>query len=124
MVKVRLIPVLLLREGVLVKSYEFKRFLPVGNPLTAIQFFNTWAVDEIIFLDITPQKEYRPIRLDNNLREFKSLADYTRYISRHCFVPLTVGGGIKTVKDMRVLFNAGADKVAMNTIEHKNPAVL
>lgn len=124
MVKIRLIPCLLLREGILVKSYQFKRFLPVGNPLTAIQFFNTWAVDEIIFLNITPKKKYRPGRLDNNLKEFKSLADYTRYISRYCFVPLTVGGGINSIEDMKSLFNAGADKVSLNTIVHKQPQVL
>lgn len=124
MVKIRLIPCLLLREGTLVKSYQFNRFLPTGNPLTAIQFFNTWAVDEIIFLDITPKKKYRPIRLDNNLKEMRSLADYTAYISKHCFVPLTVGGGIKTLADMRELFNSGADKVAVNTLAHEDPKTL
>lgn len=124
MVKVRLIPCLLLREGILVKSYQFRRFLPVGNPLTAIQFFNTWSVDEIIFLDITPKKKYRPGRLDNNLKEFKSLADYTRYISRYCFVPLTVGGGINSIDDMQGLFKSGADKVSLNTVVHRQPRVL
>ncbi len=123
-VKIRLIPILLLREGTLVKSYEFKRFLPTGNPLTAIQFFNTWAVDEIVFLDITPDRPYTTMRLDNNLKEFKSLPDYTAYISKHCFVPLTVGGGVKTLADMHVLFSAGADKVALNTILYHNPRVV
>lgn len=124
MVKVRLIPCLLLREGILVKSYQFSRFLPVGNPLTAIQFFNSWAVDEIIFLDITPQKKFRPGRLDNNLKEFKSLADYTRYISRYCFVPLTVGGGVSRIDDMQRLFKAGADKISLNTVVHHQPKLL
>lgn len=124
MIKVRLIPCLLLREGILVKSYQFNRFLPVGNPLTAIQFFNTWAVDEIIFLNITPKKAYRPGRLDNNLKEFQSLADYTRYISKHCFVPLTVGGGINTIRSMGTLFKAGADKISLNTAVYRRPKLL
>lgn len=124
MVKVRLIPVMLLREGMLVKSYQFKRWLPVGNPLNSIKFFNQWDVDEIVFLDITPGKTSEVGRLDDNFERFESLADYTRYISTKCFVPLTVGGGIKTLADMRILFNAGADKVAVNTVVHHQPEIL
>ena len=124
MVKVRLIPVMLLREGMLVKSYQFERFLPVGNPLNAIQFFNQWDVDEIIFLDITPTKAKKMGRVDDNYQRFETLADYTQYISKYCFVPLTVGGGVKTIEDMRILFNAGADKVAINTIVHRQPSIL
>lgn len=124
MVKTRLIPVLLLREGVLVKSYEFVRFLPTGNPLNAIEFFNAWAVDEIIFLDITPTKKHHAGRLDNNFETFHTLADYTRYISKRCFVPLTVGGGIKTIEDMKTLFSVGADKVTLNTVLFEHPEVL
>lgn len=124
MVKVRLIPVMLLRQGMLVKSYQFKRWLPVGNPLNSIKFFNQWDVDEIVFLDITPGKSAKVGRLDDNYQRFDRLADYTQYISRHCFVPLTVGGGIKNLKDMEVLFKAGADKVSVNTLIHENPQVL
>ena len=124
MLKTRLIPVMLLREGMLVKSYQFARFLPVGNPLNAIQFFNQWDVDEILFLDITPTRPKKMGRVDDNYQRFETLADYTRYIAKHCFVPLTVGGGIKTTGDMRILFNAGADKVAINTIVHQQPKIL
>ena len=124
MVKVRLIPVMLLREGMLVKSYQFARFLPVGNPLNAVQFFNQWDVDEILFLDITPTKLKKLGRVDDNYQRFETLADYTQYIAKHCFVPLTVGGGVKTIEDMRILFNAGADKVVINTIVHQQPSIL
>lgn len=124
MVKVRLIPVMLLREGTLVKSYQFKRWLPVGSPLNSIKFFNQWDVDEIVFLDITPGKSAKVGRLDDNYQRFDSLADYTQYISRHCFVPLTVGGGVASVDEMRILFKAGADKVTVNTIVHHQPEIL
>ena len=124
MVKVRLVPVMLLREGMLVKSYQFKRFLPVGSPLNSIKFFNQWDVDEIVFLDITPGKSAKVGRLDDNYQRFDSLADYTQYISKHCFVPLTVGGGIKSLKDMEILFKAGADKVSVNTLIHESPQIL
>lgn len=121
MVKKRLIPVLLLREGMLVKSIAFKDYRPVGNPLVAIDYFNTWEVDEIVFLDILPGKEYMIARKDINLKNFDKLVDYTSYISQKCFVPLTVGGGIGTVDDIRSLLKAGADKVSINTHAVKHP---
>lgn len=121
MLKKRLIPLLLLREGILVQSIQFKRYRPVGNPLVAIDYFNTWEVDEIIFLDISPGKKYQIGRKDINLANFQKLEDYTKYISKKCFVPLTVGGGIKKIEDIRILLHAGADKVAINTISHNNP---
>ena len=112
---------LLLREGMLVKSIEFKHYRPVGNPLVAIDYFNAWEVDEIVFLDILPGKEYMVARKDINLKNFDRLVDYTTYISQKCFVPLTVGGGIRTIEDIRSLLKAGADKVSINTQAVKHP---
>lgn len=121
MLKKRLIPVLLLREGMLVKSIEFKQYRPVGNPRVAIDYFNTWEVDEIIFIDISQGKQYQQGRLDINLSNFQKLSEYTEYISKKCFVPLTVGGGIRSIEDIRRLLAAGADKVSINTIALDNP---
>ncbi|MEK7165664.1 MAG: imidazole glycerol phosphate synthase cyclase subunit, partial [Patescibacteria group bacterium] len=121
MLKKRLIPILLLREGMLVKSIEFQSYRPVGNPKVAIDYFNSWEVDEIVFLDITPGKQYQPGRLDINLENFRLLSDYTRYISTKCFVPLTVGGGITTIDDIRNLLHAGADKISINTQAISHP---
>src|SRR3989344_6538584 len=104
MLKIRLVPVMLMRQGMLVRSVGFTTYRPAGNPLNAIQFFNQWDVDEIVFLDITPGKSRGVGRLDDNYERFESLVDYTKYISRHCFVPLTVGGGIATIANMRELF--------------------
>lgn len=121
MLKKRLIPILLMREGILVKSIQFHQYRPVGNPLVAIDYFNEWEVDEIVFLDITPGIPYQPGRKDINLQNFQKLADYTAYISKKCFVPLTVGGGIRTIEDIRTLLHAGADKVSINTMAVKQP---
>ena len=124
MLKKRLIPLLLLREGMLVQSIQFKKYRPVGNPLVAIDYFNTWEVDEIIFLDISPGKTYLIGRRDINLSNFNKLFEYTEYISKKCFVPLTVGGGIQTVEDISQLLHAGADKVSINTQALKKPAFI
>lgn len=121
MLKKRLIPVLLLKEGMLVQSKEFKLYRPVGNPFIAIEYFNRWEVDEIIFLDITHNQQYQQGRLDINLRNFEKLSQYTEYISEKCFVPLTVGGGIRTIQDIRLLLLSGADKISINTQAVKNP---
>lgn len=112
---------LLLREGMLVKSIKFSKYRPVGNPLVAIEYFNAWEVDEIVFLDITPGKPYQKGRLDINLQNFQKLTDYTKYISKKCFVPLTVGGGVRTIEDIRILLHSGADKVSINTQAIANP---
>lgn len=124
MVKIRLIPVMLMREGVLVKSVNFRTYRPVGNPLNAVEFFNQWDVDEIVFLDITPGKRYSVGRADDNFDRFDNLAGFTAYVAKKCFVPLSVGGGVKTVAEMKELFAAGADKVIINTAAHQNPQLL
>ncbi len=121
MLKKRLIPILLLREGMLVKSIEFKTFRPVGNPKIAIEYFNAWEVDEIVFLDITPEMKYIRGRQDINLENFSKLIEYTEYISTRCFVPLTVGGGINTIADIRKYLHAGADKISINSQAVKKP---
>lgn len=124
MLKKRLIPILLLREGMLVKSIQFKQYRPVGNPKVAIDYFNTWEVDEIIFLDISPGKEYQQGRKDINLQNFQKLSEYTQYISEKCFVPLTVGGGINSIDHIRTLLQSGADKISINTITHTDPSFI
>ena len=111
MLKKRLIPCLLLQNGQLVKSIRFKDYQIVGNPKIAIQFFNAWAVDEIVFLDISRDRDYTSrLRTDYKFRMLATLAEIVRECSRICFVPLTVGGGIRTVEHMRELFRNGADK--------------
>lgn len=87
----------------IVQSLGFKSYLPIGRPKFPIEFVAKWDVDEIVILDISATKELRGP--DNELLEM---------LSRSCFVPLTVGGGICSVEDARQTIKAGADKVSIN----------
>lgn len=125
MLKKRLIPCLLLQNGQLVKSTGFKEFQIIGNPKIAIQFFNAWAVDEIIFLDISKTKDYSSLlRSDYNYKTLDNIIEILKESAKICFVPLTVGGGIKTIDQMSELFRSGADKVAINTEAVRRPSFI
>ena len=113
MLKTRLIPCIITRGEMVVQSYNFSRYLPIGNIKTAIEFFVNWDVDEIVVIDITASKEDRSPNLD--------LIDWA---SSECFVPLTVGGGIRDTQDIKGLINSGADKVCINSIVRKNPDII
>lgn len=127
MLKKRLIPCLLLQDGQLVKSIRFHDYQIVGNPKIAFKFFNAWAVDEIIFLDITRsdeggKKDYtKQLRQDENFAFTSNLPDIVWECAKICFVPLAVGGGIRTLDHMRELFKSGADKVIINTEAFRRP---
>src|SRR3989344_7396707 len=108
MLKKRLIPCLILQNGQLVKSIDFKEYQIVGNPKIAIKFFNAWAVDEIIFLDISETQDYTSLlRTDYNYKFLESIEEVVEESAKSCFVPLTVGGGIKTINQMINYFARG-----------------
>ena len=109
MVTKRIIACLTIKDGVVVQSIRFNRYLPVGDPRVAVEFLNSWGIDEIVFLDI-------------NASKFKKEPDYQliREISKKCFVPLTVGGGIQSVSQMKKLIRNGADKISINTAVIQN----
>lgn len=113
MLKKRLIANLLLREGLIVQSFGFNKYLPVGRPRFSIENVVKWDVDEIILLDMSAAKESRMIS--------KKMIEM---ISQFCFVPLTVGGGITKVSDVRQIIRAGADKVSINTNAIRNPNLI
>ncbi len=122
MLKKRLIPCLLLQNGQLVKSIGFKEYQILGNPKIAIKFFNAWSVDEIIFLDISLSNNYTTLlRRDYNFKTLETIADIVRESAKICFVPLTVGGGIRSLGQMETLFKNGADKVVINTEAVRRP---
>ncbi len=104
MVKKRLIPTLLVRHGRIIQSRGFRHTNVIGNAFTAVDFFNAWAVDEIIILDISPDQEFRP-----------RFMEIVEGLSKRCFVPLTVGGWVRDRRDIRDLLNCGADKVCINS---------
>lgn len=113
MLKNRLIACLIINNGIVVQSVGFKKYLPVGSPAIAVEFLNSWGVDEIVILDIDKSRlEERP--------DFELI----KTVSGKCFVPLTVGGGIKSCDDIRKLLHSGADKVSLNTTAIQNPDLI
>lgn len=113
MLKTRIIAVLIVKDGIVVQSIGFERYLPVGSPAIAIEYLNSWGVDEIVLLDIDATPEARS-------PQFDYIGEYSRY----CQVPLAIGGGIKDVDDIQRTIHAGADKIVINTEAAKNPGLI
>ena len=113
MLKTRVIPVLLHRRGVLVKGQRFDSWRHVGAALPAVKVFNLRDVDELILLDITATPEGRG-------PDVEQIAD----LAAECFVPLTVGGGVTSLADVRELLRVGADKVALNSACYARPGLV
>ncbi|MFQ5691777.1 MAG: imidazole glycerol phosphate synthase subunit HisF [Nitrospinota bacterium] len=109
----RIIPCLDVKAGRVVKGVNFLDLRDAGDPVEAAEAYSRQGADEITFLDITASHEERPIILDVVART-----------AERVFVPLTVGGGIRTVDDVRALLRAGADKVSINTAAVDRPALI
>ena len=110
MLKVRVIPCLGVKDGRVVKGVNFLDLKDAGDPVEQARFYDREGADELCFLDITASHEKRGIILDVVART----AD-------QCFMPLTVGGGVRTIEDVRKLLRAGADKVSINTEAVRRP---
>jgi imidazole glycerol-phosphate synthase subunit HisF len=104
MLKVRVIPCLDVKDGRVVKGVNFVNLRDAGDPVEAAKAYDAAGADELCFLDITASHEKRGI-----------LLDAVRRTAEACFMPLTVGGGVRTVEDVRTLLASGADKVSINT---------
>jgi imidazole glycerol-phosphate synthase subunit HisF len=104
MLKARVIPCLDVKDGRVVKGVRFVDLVDAGDPVEAAKAYDAAGADELCFLDITASHENRGIILD-----------VVRRTAEQCFMPLTVGGGVRTVEDIRALLLAGADKVSINT---------
>ena len=113
MIRPRVIPVLLLRGEGLVKGVQFKDYKYVGDPMNAVKIFSNKEVDELLFLDIFATTEHRPISLD-----------LVRKIADEAYMPFGVGGGIRTVGEIRSLLAAGAEKISLNTTAVENPGLI
>jgi cyclase len=111
--KRRIIATLLIRHGIVVQSIGFRHYLPVGRADIAARFLDDWGVDEIILLDISASREGRLIPID-----------LVERVAPVCRVPLTVGGGITSVEQVRTLIQAGADKVSINASLLDKPELL
>jgi imidazole glycerol-phosphate synthase subunit HisF len=124
MLKCRLIPVLLLKNGLLIRSEKFSIHQIIGNPIFEVKRFNEWNVDELIYLDITKNGGYDIRREDHRFKGLDNPLKILDEVSKTCFMPLTWGGNIKSISDMKEKFEHGADKVAINTCAFKNPKLI
>ena len=111
MLKIRIIPCLDVKDGRVVKGVNFVDLKDAGDPVEAAAAYDAAGADELCFLDITASHEARG-----------TLLDIVRRTAERCFMPLTVGGGVRTVEDIRKLLEAGADKVSINTAAVTNRA--
>lgn len=109
MLKARIIPCLDVKDGRVVKGVNFVDLVDAGDPVEAAKAYDAAGADELCFLDITASHEDRAI-----------IFDVVRHTAEECFMPLTVGGGVRELSDIRKLLLAGADKVSINTAAVKN----
>ena len=110
MLKMRVIPCLDVKDGRVVKGINFVDLVDAGDPVAQARFYHREGADELCFLDITASAEGRD-----------TLYDVVRRTAEECFMPLTVGGGVRTVEDIRHLLLSGADKVSINTAAVARP---
>ncbi len=110
MLKIRIIPCLDVKEGRVVKGVNFVDLVDAGDPVEQARIYDRAGADELCFLDINASHEARPI-----------LLDIVAQTAEACFMPLTVGGGVRSEEDIRQLLLAGADKVAINTAAVTDP---
>ena len=111
MLKVRIIPCLDVKDGRVVKGVNFVDLVDAGDPVEAAAAYDAAGADELCFLDITASHENRD-----------TIFDVVERTANRCFMPLTVGGGVRTIDDIRKLLEAGADKVSINTAAVTNRA--
>ncbi len=109
----RIIPCLDVKEGRVVKGTQFVNLRDAGDPVEQARFYDEQGADELVFLDITASAEYRDI-----------IYDVVAHTAEQVFMPLTVGGGIRTVADARKLLQSGADKIAINTAALQEPELV
>lgn len=110
MLRPRIIPVLLLKGNVIVKSIGFKNPKYIGDPINAVKIFNDLRADELVFLDIDATKEKRLISLE-----------FVTNVGEEANMPFAVGGGIRSIEDIRSIIAAGAEKVVINSYAVENP---
>ena len=110
MLKVRVIPCLDVNKGRVVKGVSFVDLVDAGDPVEQAKLYNDQGADELTFLDITASHEGRD-----------TIHDVVRRTADCCFMPLTVGGGVRTLDDVRKLLDCGADKISVNTTAINNP---
>ena len=111
----RLIACIFLKGGMIIRSEDFKKHQVIGNPINQVKRFSDWAMDEIIYIDISKTSNYDNRRDDHMIKISDNKFDLLSEISKSIFVPLSFGGGVRTVEDIQNILQRGADKVVLNS---------
>lgn len=109
----RIIPCLDVKDGRVVKGVNFVNLIDAGDPVMVAKAYDAAGADEVVFLDITASSDNR-----------KTVVDMVRRVAENVFIPFTVGGGIRTVEDFRLLLREGADKISVNSAAIMNPGLI
>jgi cyclase len=115
MLNSRVIPVLQILDGSLVKTVNFGRFCYVGDPLNSTKIFNELCADELVLLDISFSRDSERSQID---------WDLVSALASECFMPLTYGGGVRSLEDAQKLIGLGVEKIVINSASHKNPGLV
>lgn len=124
MLKKRLIPCLFLKNGHLVRSEKFNYHQLLGDPIHQVDRINSWSADELIYVDISDEEYYDLRRDDMKIKRMSGIYEIISRVSKTCFIPLTFGGNIRTIEEMRERLKRGADKVIINTIAVEKPEII
>jgi cyclase len=121
--KIRVIPVVLFKEGRIVQSKNFSRHMPIGNAHHILDRLSSWSADEVVYLDISRNNNWQQRK---DIKQYKSsnLFDLLKNISKHVFMPFSVGGKISTIENAKKILNNGADKVVINSQAYKEPSFI
>lgn len=124
MLKTRLIPVLYIKNGLIVRSEDFSYHQNIGNIINEARRYNEWNVDELIYIDISREKVYDMRRDDHKIKSADSIEEIIKEISKVCFMPLSFGGGIRKMEDIDLRIRNGADKITLNTGAIESPQLI
>jgi cyclase len=125
MLKRRLIPVLFVKDGFMVRSERFMTHNVIGHPISHVERLSEWDVDELILLDISAEpNQFDVNRSDHNHGSSEDFFDFIRNIAKICAVPMTIGGHIAKLEDIAVRIHNGADKVSINTAISYSPELI
>ena len=124
MVKKRLIPVLYIKNGLIVRSENFKEHKIIGNVVNEVTRYNHWDIDELVYIDISRDDSFDSRRDDHKIKRISTIDEALEMIAKECFMPLSFGGGIRDLDTIKKYLKNGADKVILNTLLHKGPTIV
>ena len=124
MKKNRIIPVIILKNNEIVQSYNFSNYKITGDALKAVERLSQWDADEMIYLNITKPNEEILRRQDLNTTKIRSSTELISEVAKRSTMPLTFGGGLRSLQDIESVIYSGADKISVNTLLFDNPKIV